>query len=80
MSNTLTVRKRIDPWSAYARAAGVDAKEIQRVYSLTANKAGLVHAVPPNSAPTVQTPCLPAKISLLWPRTACCTALELCTR
>eukprot|EP00611_Tribonema_gayanum_P032757 TRINITY_DN990_c0_g1_i6.p1 TRINITY_DN990_c0_g1~~TRINITY_DN990_c0_g1_i6.p1 ORF type:complete len:378 (-),score=58.32 TRINITY_DN990_c0_g1_i6:160-1293(-) len=53
-SDTLAVRKRIEPWSAYAQAAGVNMHDINRMYRGTANKAGLVHAAPPGSEPMLQ--------------------------
>lgn len=39
------VVKRIEPWSTYAAAAGVDFDVLAKLYEATANAQGVVHAV-----------------------------------
>ncbi len=39
----MTVQKRITPWSKYCKFWSIKVTDIRRVYSKTANSAGLVH-------------------------------------
>ncbi|KAK9829793.1 hypothetical protein WJX72_007943 [[Myrmecia] bisecta] len=43
-TDRLTVQKRISPWSNYCDLWRTKLKDIRRVYKMTANSAGLVHA------------------------------------
>ena len=45
--------KRVEPWSVYASAAGVNLDDIEDMFRKTAAQPGLVHAVSPGGQPTV---------------------------
>ena len=46
----MTVHKTIKPWSTFSKAWTIDFAELKKMYSCTAQAAGLVHAV---EAPTL---------------------------
>ncbi|PNH00231.1 hypothetical protein TSOC_013958 [Tetrabaena socialis] len=51
-TDTLEIRKRVAPWSAFAFWCGVDFTRLEQLYRATAQRPGLVHAV--KGAPTLE--------------------------
>lgn len=45
--NSLTVLKRLEPWSRYAEVTGVSHADLAQVYVATSTAQGVVHCVPP---------------------------------